>query len=149
MSFHHMTQPQIEEYLREQMTVILTTIGSDGLPLATPLWYVWLDGAIYIGTGADSHKVRNIRRDNRVCCLVESGVNYRDLKSVVMRGHCEVLEGQSDEVQRAQAALAAKYAAAREGASQARPARPGRGSGRVMLKVVPEKVTSWDYAKLF
>lgn len=44
----------------------LTTYRRDGTPVATPVWFVWNDGTIYVQTDADSGKVKRIRNDPRV-----------------------------------------------------------------------------------
>jgi hypothetical protein len=61
----------------------------------------------------------------------------------MVRGHCEIIEG-AEAVRAAFAAMA-----------QARPAATERPRGsvdsapkRVVLKIIPEKITSWDHSKL-
>jgi PPOX class probable F420-dependent enzyme len=44
----------------------LTTFRKSGVPVVTPVWYVVLDGKLYVRTGADSGKVKRIRNDSRV-----------------------------------------------------------------------------------
>ena len=54
----------------------LTTVRADGRPHVTPLVAVWLDGAIYFGTGADEQKARNLRVNPRV--ILTTGCNLWD-----------------------------------------------------------------------
>ena len=52
--------------IAEAKYVLLTTYQRDGTPVAAPLWAV-RDGAdLLMWTGADSAKVKRLRRDNRV-----------------------------------------------------------------------------------
>lgn len=142
-------QSEIDAFLAEGHTVILTTIDPDGYPHAAPLWYVYLDGAIYVRTLARSHKARNIARNNKVCCLVESGERWRELKAVIIRGHADAIIDESARA-RIQTALDEKYAAFRE-ARQTLPQRTQQhyAQSRVFLKVTPDKrVASWDNRKL-
>ncbi len=44
----------------------LTTFRKSGDVVPTPVWYVVLDGKLYVRTGADSGKVKRIRNDSRV-----------------------------------------------------------------------------------
>ncbi len=43
----------------------LTTFRKSGVPVVTPVWYVVLDGKLYVRTGADSGKVKRIRNNRR------------------------------------------------------------------------------------
>ena len=45
----------------------LTTFKRDGTAVPTPLWFVADDGRLLVVTGADSFKVRRIRRNPAVC----------------------------------------------------------------------------------
>jgi PPOX class probable F420-dependent enzyme len=44
----------------------VTTFRRDGTGVATPVWFVPEDGRLLVETGADSYKVRRIRRDPAV-----------------------------------------------------------------------------------
>ena len=85
----------------------------------------------------------NIRRNNKVALMIEEGNAYSELRGVMVRGHCEIIEG-ADAVRATFAEMA-----------QARGAAPRRPQGasdsapkRVVLKIVPDKVTTWDHSKL-
>jgi uncharacterized protein len=45
---------------------LLTTFRANGDPVPTPVWFGLSDGRAYVRTGADTAKVRRIRRDPRV-----------------------------------------------------------------------------------
>ena len=92
---------------------------------------------------AKAQKVLNIRRNPKVALMVEAGNTYSELRGVMVRGRCEIIEG-ADAVRAAFAEMAAGAWHAHE--------RP-RGSvdsapKRVVLKIIPEKITSWDHSKL-
>ncbi len=40
-----------------------------------PIWFVWVAGKIYLCTGADSVKVRNLLQNPRVSIALEDGVH--------------------------------------------------------------------------
>jgi hypothetical protein len=76
--------------------------------------------------------------------MAETGDSYAELRGVMIRGECEIIEG-ADAVREVFAAMAE----ARGVPPEERP----RGSTdsapkRVVLKIVPEKITSWDHRKL-
>lgn len=64
-------------FLAEPHYGILATIGADGVPHQTVVWYLPLeDGTIYVGMAAHSVKARNARRDPRVTLTVTTGPKY-------------------------------------------------------------------------
>ena len=105
--------------------------------------YFVKDGVFYMTSYGKAQKVVNIRRNPKVALMIEEGNAYSELRGVMVRGHCEIIEG-ADAVRAAFAEMA-----------RARGAPPGRPQGasdsapkRVVLKIVPEKVTTWDHGKL-
>ncbi len=73
-----LTSAEAERFLRSRRVAVLTTINADGTPLPTPIWYLYSDGLIYMRTGEDSAKARNIRRDPRVSlCVQDERAPYR------------------------------------------------------------------------
>jgi general stress protein 26 len=55
----------------------------DGTPHAAPVWGVWLDGALYFGSGRTSRKVRNLDANPAVVVHLESGDDTVILEGVV------------------------------------------------------------------
>lgn len=51
----------------------VTTVRGDGRPHTTPLIAVWLDGALYITTGPEEQKARNIAGNPH--CILMTGCN--------------------------------------------------------------------------
>ncbi|MBI4640113.1 MAG: nitroreductase family deazaflavin-dependent oxidoreductase [Candidatus Tectomicrobia bacterium] len=155
-----LNEGEIKEFLEGEPTVIFTTLGRDGRPLSLPMWYVYHDGHIYISTGGESQKVKNVRRDPRVCAVVEIGEKISELKAVVIQGKCEIVENE-DEMTRVRQLFATKYAAARgqqathsQQTTQTQSPQPSRA----LLKIIPdpppakrrargEQAISWDNAK--
>jgi len=54
--------------------------------------YVARDGAILMTSFGKAQKVVNIRRNPKVAVMVETGRNYSDLRGVMIRGECEIIE---------------------------------------------------------
>ncbi len=48
------------------MTIWIATVRGDGRPHLTPVWFVWLDGQIYIATGTETQKFSNLRSNQAV-----------------------------------------------------------------------------------
>jgi len=133
-------------YVADALTIILVSIGKDGYPHAVPMWFVADDdGCVYMTTYARSQKALNLRRNPRVALLVESGVRYDELKGVLMRGTAEVLDD-LDLCVRVLTRVHAKHVGAlTEGIEDVMRAQARK---RVVLKITPERVASWDHAKL-
>jgi hypothetical protein len=66
----------------------VTTVRPDGRPHTTPLIAVWIDGALYFGTGPGERKERNLR-ENRHCSLTTGCNAFRDGVDVVVEGNAE------------------------------------------------------------
>ncbi|HYZ42964.1 MAG TPA: TIGR03618 family F420-dependent PPOX class oxidoreductase [Stellaceae bacterium] len=130
-------------FLRAHRKAALATIGQDGFPHIVAMNFYVKDGAFYMTSYAKAQKVLNIRRNPKVALMVEAGDKYFELHGVMVRGHCAIIEG-ADAVR----AAFAEIARAR-GASYERPnAATDSAPKRVVLKIIPEKITSWDHRKL-
>jgi PPOX class probable F420-dependent enzyme len=64
--------PEVEEFLRENTRTFLLTLREDGSPTGHPMIGLWRSGALWFSTYRKSAKVRNVRREARVCCVVTS-----------------------------------------------------------------------------
>jgi short-subunit dehydrogenase/nitroimidazol reductase NimA-like FMN-containing flavoprotein (pyridoxamine 5'-phosphate oxidase superfamily) len=147
-----MTQEEVTEFLETQRTLVLATTRRSGSPVMHALWFTYLDGAIYVNIQSASFKSRNIRRDNRVCCLVEAGESYFELRGVMIEGRAVPVDD-PEELARVQAAADRKAERIGSGTqelpayfAESRRRRLQRGA-RVMLRVPLERVSSWDFGK--
>jgi F420H(2)-dependent biliverdin reductase len=73
--------PRIEQRLQTEPNLWLATVRPNGTPHLVPIWFVWLNGKIYLCTGADSVKARNLRGQPQVSIALEDGS-----QPVVMEG---------------------------------------------------------------
>jgi PPOX class probable F420-dependent enzyme len=133
-------------YVAEALTIILVSVGGDGYPHAVPMWFtVDDDGCFYMTTYGRSQKAVNLRRNPRTTLLVESGVRYDELKGVLIRGTAEVIED-LDLCVRVLTRVHTKHVGGlAEGIEEVMRAQARK---RVVLKITPERVASWDHAKL-
>jgi F420H(2)-dependent biliverdin reductase len=56
----------LEARLGREMTVWIATVRSDGRPHLTPVWFVWLDGHLYLVTGSETRKFTNLSANSSV-----------------------------------------------------------------------------------
>lgn len=140
-----MNDEEIRAFLEEQRILQVATIDHDGWPHVVAMWYVLIDGQIAFWTYAKSQKMVNLRRDARLTCLVETGVQYNELRGVQIKGRARIVEDY-ESVQRLGAVIWQHYngplddAARRMVASQA--------AKRVVVCVEAVEVVSWDHRKL-
>src|SRR5690348_17418488 len=87
-----MTPNEVHAMLAEHRKVQLATLNPDGSVHLVTMYYVLLDGRIAFWTYRSSQKARNLARDPRITCLVETGDEYFDLRGVQIRGVVEVLD---------------------------------------------------------
>jgi len=63
-----------DAFLAETRLGILTTLRSDGSPVAVPVWFEWDGTTVRIFTGAGTGKARRLQRDPRASLLVVNHV---------------------------------------------------------------------------
>ena len=144
-----MTESEARAFAREQQTLVIVSNGHDGYPHPMPMWYaVDEDGRFLVSTFERSQKVLNFRRDPRATLLIEDGETYESLRGLVVKATTEVLDGE-DDVLDAMVAIRLKGAEADADArAKLREAVRPASRKRVILRFVPERVMSWDHAKL-
>ena len=132
--------------LAEARTLVLGTVGPDGRPHLVPMWFVLDDDGLPCCTSyARAQKVRNIERDPRVTALVEAGESYGELHGVAIDGRAELIAGDAERTRAVMEAIGLRHGA---GASPdaARPTR--QAPKRIVLRIHPERVRSWDHRRL-
>ena len=130
-------------FFRERKKAALATIDKDGYPHVVAMNYFARDGAFFMTSYGKAQKVLNVRRNPKVALMVEAGDEYSELRGVMIRGRCEILEGES--------AVRATFEGRAEAQANPAPVNTGAAASapkRVVLKIVPEKVVSWDHRKL-
>ncbi len=138
-----MTDEEVRRFIEASKTIILTTNGPGGYPHPMPMWFLRADdGTISITTYRSSQKVQNLRRDPRVSLLIESGAEYSELKGVVLYANAEVI----DDFETVVDTLIA--ASGRRNEPDIREALKKTASKRVVIRIKPERVVSWDHSKL-
>jgi PPOX class probable F420-dependent enzyme len=144
-----MTDEEVRQFLDQTKTMIICSIGKDGLPHPMPMWFgLEEDGAVIMTTFTKSQKILNLKRDPRVTLLAEAGESYSELRGVVIHGKAEI----DTEVESVFATL--RKVSVRMGtlpAEDTEAIREGlRASAkkRCLIRVKPEKVVSWDHRKL-
>jgi PPOX class probable F420-dependent enzyme len=143
-----MTAQEVDQFLGSARTMILTTIGPDGVPDPVGMWFVLRDGDIWMRTYAASQKARNVERDPRVAILVETGDSYTELRGVQISGTLEISRDE-DVICDIAAGLLVKYEGlAPEHVEAAREAYRAKAPKQVAMRLVPTRTVSWDHRKM-
>jgi PPOX class probable F420-dependent enzyme len=141
-----MSDAELRSFLDEQMVMQCATVGPGGRPHMVPLWFVAEDGGDLIGwTYAKSQKAVNLDRDPRATIGIEDGVQYQELRGVMME--CDVkLERDPTAVESYGLALFERYAG--DLGPEIRQMVAAQAQKRVGLRFVPSRVVTWDHRKL-
>ncbi len=143
-----MDESEISDFLTAAHTGILATLRSDGAPAIVPLWFVFLDGSVYIRTLRSSAKAKHVMDDPRVSFLVETGQAWAELKAVVLHGNAELVEA-PEATSRIDQALAEKYAAFLMPTNTPSRTREHYAADRVYIRIMPTRRTlTWDNSKI-
>lgn len=145
-----MSAEEVHRFLNVSTVAVLTTLGPDGWPHSTGMWYVLDDNTLRMWTYAKSQKARNLMRDDRCAVLVESGDKYEELKGVLIQTHA-VLSDRFDDVVGIGRGLYERYTQPRTGIAYG--AGPGReierqAHKRIGIVLALTSLASWDHGKL-
>jgi PPOX class probable F420-dependent enzyme len=141
-----MSDQELREFIGEQMVMQVATVGPDGRPHLVPLWYVPGELELAGWTYAKSQKGRNLERDPHATVGIEDGVEYHELRGVMMQ--CDVeLERDAQRVGEIGLALYERYT---DGAltDEIRQMVEKQAPKRFGLRFRPTRVVTWDHRKL-
>ena len=80
----------VEEFLRQTLVGVISTIDKNGRPRTAPIWFHWEKGSAYMFTDRGSLKWRNIQRNPYVSLCVD----WREppYRSVILDGLVEEVD---------------------------------------------------------
>ena len=80
----------VEEFLRQTLVGVISTVDNKGRPRTAPIWFHWENGAAYMFTDRSSLKWRNIQRNPHASLCVD----WREppYKSVILDGVIEEVD---------------------------------------------------------
>ncbi|WP_017592688.1 pyridoxamine 5'-phosphate oxidase family protein [Nocardiopsis potens] len=145
-----LTGEEAEAFLAANRKVQVATVGRDGAPHLSTLFYAMVDGRLAFWTYASSQKAVNLRRDPRMTCLVDDGEDYGELRGLVLYGTAE-LDADPAAVARVGTAVTAAMTGVPAADLQGPEAREGierAGRKRVAVFLDVERTASWDHRKL-
>lgn len=134
-----MTREEIDEFLAPPRLCHFATVDSDGRPRVRPLWYLWRNGEFVFTTRLERrHTGRDLQAHPRVAVSIAS--EDRPYRAVVAHGQPEVVEKTEELL----LAVSTRYGEI-EGRRWA--AKAMNEPDRVLLRMVPETLLTWDYRR--
>jgi PPOX class probable F420-dependent enzyme len=128
----------VQRFLATRPVAVLATLQRDGAPLAMPMWFLHDPSALTMISVDGLQKVRNLRRDPRVCVVAESAdAAGGEGRGVTVHGRAEFL---ADGPERR--ALVDRFHARYAGLERLWGGR-AMPANRVMFRIVPARVRSW------
>lgn len=146
-----MSEAEIDTLMRKGSRLRIATVGPGTDINLTPMTFGWAGGRVYIfGRG---QKVANLRRNQTATVLVDVGEAWRELKGVMMRGRGWVLEDAAAEaadphLEEAQLNIGAKSGLTDDTGAIKPHAVSASGRSRRWIVFEPERIVSWDNARL-
>lgn len=140
-----MSEAEIADFVNSSRTGTLATIGPDGQPHLTAMWYAVIDGEIWLETKAKSQKAVNLRRDPRVSFLLEDGDTYDTLRGVSFEGVAEIVE-EPEALHRVGVSVWERYTGPYT--DECKPMVDQMMNKRVGVRIVARRTRSWDHRKL-
>ncbi len=123
--------PGVVSFLEGKHFGKIATVMKDGSPHVTPIWYMLDGGKVIVNTTTDRVKYFNIKRDDRVCFLVDDGYPY-----VVLFGRARIAAER--DANRDIETLAIRYTGEEAGRKSAR--ERYWKQRRVSIEISPERV---------
>lgn len=142
-----MTEQEVKDFLAEHMKVQVATIGPDGSPHLSTLFYDMFDGKIGFWTYGKSQKIKNLQRDPRVSCLIEDGEDYFELRGVSISGTAEVITDK-DQIREIGTAVATRMVNGNDLGDFGRATVEKQVQKRYAVIIIPTKVATWDHRKM-
>ena len=151
-----LTDEELDELMTSAWNMRVATTGPGQRINLTPLWFGWAGGRIYFY--ARGQKIVNLRRSPQCTVLVDRNERFPELQGAMFQGRATVLEDADAEaadphLEGARWQMGAKYAgghgeAAPPTGQWARNEASARGRSWRWVRVVPDRVVTWDNHKL-
>ena len=130
---------RMDEFLKTQKILHLTTIGDNKTPHIVPVWYMYSSKKIYIGTNTNTQKAKNVKKNNKVAFCVDIGVNS-PIYGVMGQGNANIILENSKVKQIAKKILVRYFKS-----MQNKSAIELLDNTDCIIEIIPEKLSVWSY----
>ena len=129
-----------DKFLKDQKILRLATIGKNKTPHIAPVWYRYSGKKFYIGTNTKTQKAKNIKKNQKVSCCVDVGINTPNIYGVLVQGNANLILDNS-KVKIIAKKILLRYFKTLENKS----AKELLDDTDCIIEIVPEKFTVWNY----
>jgi PPOX class probable F420-dependent enzyme len=135
-----LTLSEVDEFLVKAPIATLCTHNTDGTIHAAPVWFKYERGELIFGTQNDARRIKNIKHNPNVTVVIDD--EHPPFKGVLLYGKAQL---DYDNVIPKRVAIFEKYMPK----ANAEKLANGLAGMRkpVVIRVKPNKITSYDYAK--
>lgn len=140
-----MSPGELDAYLGTERTCRVATVSGDGAPHVSALWFAWDGTSLWLFSITRSKRWADLRGDQRIAVVIDSGVEYGELRGVELSGTA-VFVAESPrmgdpcpELDAPERLFAQKYFGM--------DAMPYDGK-HAWIRLTPDAITSWDFRKL-
>ena len=135
--------PTLQAFCEQAELLRLAFLDRQGYPRVVPVWFVWLDGAYYIGIGPTSAKWKAMQRNSRVGWVVDGGTRSH-YKGASMRGRAEEVREAAWRA-RVYDALGQKYFGAADDAEFIKIFGQADDPDSVYVRLIPDAALTWEH----
>jgi len=126
------------EFVARERVVRIATTSAHGQPHLVPVCHVVAGGKLYVGTGDDDVKIRNLRANPRITVTADLySDDWASIKGVMIQGRAKVI-ARGPAFQRARKRLYAKYPQYPKLAALA-------PSDSAVVEITPTNVYAWGF----
>jgi nitroimidazol reductase NimA-like FMN-containing flavoprotein (pyridoxamine 5'-phosphate oxidase superfamily) len=129
-----------DEFLKSQKILRLSTVGKNKTPHIVPVWYIYSAKKFYIGTNTKTQKAKNVKKNKRVSCCVDVGINAPNIYGVMTQGNASLILDNS-KVKIIAKKILSRYFNTLENKS----AKELLDDTDCIIEIVPEKFIIWNY----
>jgi len=139
-----MSPEERDEYLRGERVCRVASVGADGNPHVTPLWFIWDGQHFWLNSIVKSQRWVDLVRHPHVAVVVDGGREFFELHGVEIEGTVTVVgevpreSVPHTELAPIELAFARKYSSSDEFYVDGR---------HGWLRITPTKISSWDFRK--
>jgi hypothetical protein len=140
-----MSDEERDAHLAQLLVCRIGTVGVDGSPHVSALWYCWDGAALWLYSIIKSQRWVNLQRDQRVSVVIDTGEEYFQLRGVEFIGEVEFVGEQpragepNPDLEEPERLFAQRYWGG---------AWLGYDQRHAWLRLRPRKQVTWDFRKL-
>ena len=121
-----------DEFLKSQKVLRLATIDKNKTPHIAPVWYLYSEKKIYIGTNTKTQKAKNAKTNKHVAYCVDVGVMGQGNSNIIL---------ENDKVKTIAKKILLRYFKTLENKS----AKELLDDTDCIIEIIPEKFSVWNY----